>query len=62
MASFFKKHKRTPAELATKLGNALNTLAEGGDDKVRRFSLRSFALDLPMPAALPSRTRRVFAR
>ena len=39
MASFFKKHKRTPAELATKLGNALNTLAEGGDDKVRRFSV-----------------------
>ena len=23
----------------TKLGNALNTLAEGGDDKVRRFSV-----------------------
>lgn len=39
MTSFFKKHKRTPAELATKLGNALNTLAEGGDDKVRRFSV-----------------------
>ena len=39
MTSLFKKHKRTPAELATKLGNALNTLAEGGDDKVRRFSV-----------------------
>ena len=38
MASFFKKHKRTPAELAAKLGNALKTLAEGGDDKVRRFT------------------------
>ena len=37
--AMFKKHKRTPAELATKLGNALNTLAEGGDDKVRRFSV-----------------------
>ena len=46
MASFFKKHKSTPAELATKLGNALNTLAEGGDDKVRRFTRpEGFALD-----------------
>ena len=34
MSSFFKKHKRTPAELALKLTNALNTLAEGGDEKV----------------------------
>jgi len=35
MASFFKKHKRTPAELAAKLSNALGVLAESGDDKVR---------------------------
>jgi len=33
MSSFFKKHKRTPAELALKLSNALTVLADGGDEK-----------------------------
>ena len=38
MSSFFKKHKRTPAELAQKLSNALTVLADGGDEKVGVFS------------------------
>jgi|TARA_B110000977_G_scaffold64698_1_gene88102 hypothetical protein len=38
MSSFFKKHKRTPAELALKLSNALTVLADGGDEKVGVFS------------------------
>ena len=44
MTSFFKKHKRTPAELVTKLGNAFRTLkGGGGEEKV----LRSAALFAP---------------
>lgn len=31
----FKKHKRTPAELATKLNVALESLSKGGAEKVR---------------------------
>ena len=42
MSSFFKKHKRTPAELATKLSNALKNLSEGGDDKVRPAKTLAF--------------------
>ena len=33
MTSLFKKHKRTPKELALKLANALNTLKDSGDTK-----------------------------
>lgn len=33
--AMFKKHKRTPTELATKLNNALDNLAKGGAEKVR---------------------------
>jgi hypothetical protein len=33
--AIFTKHKRTPAELATKLSHALESLASGGADKVR---------------------------
>ena len=33
MTSLFKKHKRTPKELALKVANALNTLKDSGDTK-----------------------------
>ena len=44
MTSFFKKHKRTPAELVTKLGNAFSTLKSGGGEEKVGTPLRRACL------------------
>ena len=59
MTSFFKKHKRTPAELVTKLGNAFSTLkAGGGEAKVGAPLRRALRPEPPFAPRLVAMPRR----